>query len=296
MELQSWYLAHVKPNGKILRIPGVSPTPPDRLVWFTTTMASMRIMLITGADGASFAHELAAALDPLDELTVVAPIVGDHWSTWLKACPDLDALLDAPGTAQTFEVADQLAAIGYSPAWQRASDQHVATRLVRTELLGTGYSLTDASVAAATRAGVGYRLLPVSDDRAELHVVVGSEPHAIHVREYLQSPDHHEPSETVLVAEAWSASETVLATLAATDVLVLGPSSRTLSIDPVLRAPGFLDAVADDLPVLVVEHADPAPEALVRVAGLREADPGAAQSVPADPASVVERARQVAAR
>lgn len=256
-------------------------------------MAIMRITLITGADGASFAHDLATSLKPGDELTVIAPTVSDHWSTWLKASPDLDALLDPPGTAQTFGVADQLRTIGYSPAWQRASDQHVASRLVRTELLGTGYSLTDASIAAATRAGVGYRLLPVSDDRAELHVVVGPEPHAIHVREYLHEPDVHEPTETVLVAEAWSASETVLNTLGATDVLVLGPSSRTVSIDPVLRAPGFLDAVADDLPVLVVEHVDPAPEALVRVAGLREADPGAAQSVPADPAAVAALARQV---
>ena len=71
-------------------------------------MANMRITLITGADGASFAHALAAQLEPSDELTVVAPTVSDHWSTWLKACPDLDALLDPPGTRRTFEVADQL--------------------------------------------------------------------------------------------------------------------------------------------------------------------------------------------
>lgn len=259
-------------------------------------MTTMRITLITGADGAPFTRDLAAALDPGDELTVIAPTVGDHWSAWLKACPDLDALLDPPGIAATYAVADQLGAIGYSPVWQRTSDQRVATRLVRTELLGTGYSLTDASVAAATRAGVGYRLLPVSDDRAELHVVVGPEPHAIHIGEYLHDPAAHEPTETVLVAEAWSVSETVLAALATTDVLVLGPSSRTVSIDPVLRAPGFLDAVPHDLPVLVVEHADTAPEALVRVAGLREADPGAAQAVPADPATVIARAREVVAR
>lgn len=259
-------------------------------------MTSMRITLITGADGTSFAHDLAASLEPGDDLTVIAPTVGDHWATWLKACPDLDALLDPRGVEATFGVAEQLGAIGYSPAWQRASDQQIATRLVRTELLGTGYSLTDASIAAATRAGAGFRLLPVSDDRAELHVVVGPEPHAIHVREYLHDPAAHEPTETVLVAEAWSASASVLTALGETDVLVLGPSSRTLAIDPVLRAPGFLDAVPADLPVLVVEHVDTAPEALVRVAGLREADPGVAQSAPADPTAVASLARQVTAR
>jgi 2-phospho-L-lactate transferase/gluconeogenesis factor (CofD/UPF0052 family) len=257
-------------------------------------MTDMRITLITGADGAPFVHDLAAQLAPDDELTVIAPTVRDHWSAWLKACPDLDALLDSAAVVPSFAVADQLRSIDYSPSWQRTSDQHIASRLVRTELIGTGFSLTDASIAAAARSGLPYRLLPVSDDRAELHVVVGPEPHAIHIGEYLDAPDAHEPSETVLVAESWSVSSPVVTTLEAADVLVLGPSSRTLAIDPVLRAPGFLDAVRADLPVLVVEHADSAPEALVRVAGLREADPGAAQSVPADPAIVIARAREVA--
>ncbi|MET0446758.1 MAG: 2-phospho-L-lactate transferase CofD family protein, partial [Aeromicrobium sp.] len=233
-------------------------------------------------------------LDPSDELTVVAPTVRDQWSAWLKVCPDLDALLAPRDVAPTFAVADQLASIDY--AWQRASDQTVATRLVRTELLGTGYSLTEATLAAASRSGLGFRLLPVSDGRAELHVVVGPEPHAIHVAEYLVDPDAHEPTETLLVAEAWSASETVLAALGATDVLVLGPSSRTLAIDPLLRAPGVLDAIADSLPVLVVEHLDTAPEVLVQVAGLRETDPGAPEPVAADPSAVLDRARLAVAR
>jgi 2-phospho-L-lactate transferase/gluconeogenesis factor (CofD/UPF0052 family) len=257
-------------------------------------MAGMRITLITGADGAPFAHALAALLGPDDELAVVAPTVRDHWSAWLKASPDLDGLLAPPGVEPTYGVADQLAAIDYGQ--QRVSDQAVAMRLVRTELLGTGYSLTDATVAASKRSGAGFRLLPLSDDRAELHVVVGPDPHAIHVEEYLADPSAHEPTETLLVTETWSAAPAVLEAVGEADVLVLGPSSRTLAIDPVLRAPGVLDAIADDLPVLVVEHADPAPEALVRVAGLREADPGAAERVANDVGAVVRRAREVAVR
>ncbi|MBP2388929.1 2-phospho-L-lactate transferase CofD family protein [Aeromicrobium fastidiosum] len=256
----------------------------------------MRITLISGADGTAFARDLAAALAPSDELTVVAPIVGDHWSAWLKACPDLDGLLGAPGVPTTFAVADQLAAINYSPAWQRVSDQAVAARLVRTELVGTGYSLSEATLAAATRAGLPYRVLPMSDDRAELRVVVdGEEPHAIHLGEYLAAPGAHSPTETVLVAEAWTVSPSVVDQLRATDVLVLGPSSRTLAIDPVLRTPGLLDALPSTVPVLVVDHDDTAPADLVRVAGLRADDPGAAEHVPADAAAVAELVRRVVA-
>jgi len=254
----------------------------------------MRITLITGADGAAFAHELGSLLEP-GELTVIAPTVRDHWSAWLKACPDLDALLSPPGAPTTYAVADQLQAIDYSPAWQRPTDQTVAHRLVRSELVGTGYTLSDASAAAAARGGLPYRLLPMSDDRAELHVVVGGEePRAIHVGEYLAEPGAHEPSETVLVAESWTVAKAVEAVLAETDVLVLGPSSRTLAIDPVLRTPGLLDVVPDALPVLVVEHTDPAPADLVRVAGLRADDPGVAEPVAADAVTVLARARQVA--
>jgi LPPG:FO 2-phospho-L-lactate transferase len=255
----------------------------------------MRITLITGADGTDFARDLADALGDDGELTVVAPIVRDHWSAWLKASPDLDALLEPRGVSPTYAVADRLRAIDYSPAWQRTSDQTVATRLVRTELLGTGYSLSQATLAAATRSGLGYRLLPMSDDRAELHVVVeGEQPRAVHIGEYLADAEAYTPTETVLVAEAWTVSPTVATQLGETDVLLLGPSSRTLAIDPVLRTPALLDALPASVPVLVVDHVDTAPADLVRVAGLRAADPGAAEAVPADVPAVLDRIRQVA--
>ncbi|MFC5677757.1 2-phospho-L-lactate transferase CofD family protein [Aeromicrobium endophyticum] len=253
----------------------------------------MRITLITGADGVAFARDLAGALGAADELTVVAPIVRDHWSAWLKACPDLDALLEPADTSPTYAVADRLRAIDYSPAWQRTSDQTVATRLVRTELIGTGYSLSQATLAAATRSGLGYRVLPMSDDRAELHVVVeGKQPRAVHVGEYLADPGAYTPTETVLVAEAWTVSPSVVAQLRETDVLVLGPSSRTLAVDPVLRTPALLEALPDSVRVIVVDHADTAPADLVRVAGLRADDPGSPDSVPADVSAVVARIRQ----
>ncbi|QGG42198.1 hypothetical protein GEV26_12935 [Aeromicrobium yanjiei] len=294
VELQSCGLSHVKPNGKILGIPGVSPpcgTPSG-----ARHNGRMRITIVSGADGAPFVHDLAARLGPADQLTVIAPTVRDHWSAWLKASPDLDALLLVPGTPTTYAVADQLRTIEYSPTWQRTSDQDVATRLVRTELIGTGFSLTEATLAAATRSGLPYALLPACEQRAELHVVVGGdEPRAVHVEEYLADPAVHSPTETVLVAESLSVSPAVTTTLQQTDVLVLAPSSRTLAIDPVLRVPGFLDLVPADLPVVVVDHEDPAPADLVRVAGLREPDPGAVRTSPADAAAVVDLARRITA-
>jgi LPPG:FO 2-phospho-L-lactate transferase len=258
-------------------------------------MADMRITVIIGADGAPFAHDLAGRLTPEDELVAVVPTMRDRWSTGLKVCPDLDALLAVPGVATTHAVADELIAIGYSPAWQRPSDADVAGQLIRTELLGAGYTLTEATAAASARRGIGFTLLPASDDRAELHVVVpGAEGvRAMHIAEVLADPDSYDIQDLVLVAETWSASPAVRAAIESSDVVVLGPSSRTLAIDPVLRAPGVLEAFRGDVPVLVVDHEDSAPAELVRVAGLREADPGRPEPVAADAGAVLDRARKV---
>lgn len=254
----------------------------------------MRILLVSGGDGESFARALGDALGPDDSLDVIAPVVRDHWSAWLKASPDLDALVTRAGTPVTHTVADELASIDFSPGWQRADDRTVAARLVRTELIGSGFSLTEASVAAAARAHLAYRLLPMADDRAELHVVVGGdEPRAIHVEEYLADPATYSPTEVLLVTEGISLTKVASEALAEADVLVLGPSSRTLAIDPVLRTPGLREAVRADLPVLVVEHDDTAPADLVRVAGLREVDPGHAEPVATDVTAVLSRAREL---
>ena len=260
-------------------------------------MADMRITVIIGADGAPFAHDLAGRLGPEDELTVIAPTMRDRWATGLKVCPDLDALLAVGGAPQTYAVADELIAIGYSPAWQRPADADIAGQLIRTDLLGAGYTLTEATAATAARRDLRFTLLPASDDRAELHGVVPAAEgvRAVHIAEVLADPGAHDLQDLVLVAETWAASVAARTAIESSDVVVLGPSTRTLAIDPVLRAPGMLEAFRADVPVLVVEHDDSAPAELIRVAGLREADPGRPEPVPADAGAVLDRARKVAA-
>ncbi len=255
----------------------------------------MHITIVVGADGTSFVQDFAATLGADDELTVVAPTVRGHFSARLEASPDIDELLTT-GASPTYAVHEALEAVGYTPRWQRASDQAVAVRLVRTDLAATGVALTEATIAATIRASLPYRLLPMCDDRAEFRVVIGSDEdaRAIHVDEYLADPSSYDATQLLLIADQISISPALSQALVETDVLVLGPSSRTLVIDPVLRTPRFLELVGDDLPVLVVEHVETAPDDLVRVAGLQQPDPGRAESVSADPAAVIDRIRQLA--
>ncbi len=218
----------------------------------------MRLVLLTGGEGADLAHALSGLFSVDDSLDVVVPVTRDLWGHGLKMCPDVDAFLALQGSAgATFAVADELAAVGFSPAWMRPSDADVARQLVRTELLQAGYTLGDATAAMATRASLPFGLHPVSNDRAELHVVVEGPDgrRAVHVAEYLVDPDAHRAVDATIVTTSWSVSEPVREILTRADVVVLGPSSPVLSIDPLFATPGLLDLLT--APVLGVDRAEP---------------------------------------
>ena len=223
----------------------------------------MRIVLLTDGNGASLAHDLVAQLEDGDTLDVVAPVTRDLWTNGLKCCPDLDAFLTLPRTTPpTFAVADELAAVGFSPSWMRPSDRDIAWQIVRTELLQAGYTLSDATTAMSARASLPFRLLPVSDDRAELHVVV-EEPdgrRALHVEEYLAGPHHPRPVGITIVTRTWAASASVCVELDAADAIVLGPSSPVFALGPLLTAPGLRDHMT--APVLEVERVATEPAGL----------------------------------
>jgi LPPG:FO 2-phospho-L-lactate transferase len=256
----------------------------------------MRITLIAGAFGRTFVHRLAAELNDDDTLTVVSPTVRGHVSAGLAASPDLDALLSPPGQVETFQTYDALQNLGYSPDWQRASDQAVAARLIRTELTATGATLTDATRAAAAAYRLPFDLVPMSDQRAEFRVVLGTDsPTAVHVEDYLANPDQGQATQLLLVTENMQASPAALEALSQADVLVVAPESRTLVVDPVLRTPGIGEAIGADLPVLVADATDLAPADLVAAAGALEPIPGRTHAVAADARAVLELARSLVA-
>ena len=208
----------------------------------------MRIVFLTDGDGSDLAHRLAALVTDDDTLDVVVPVTRDHWTHGLKCCPDVDAFLTLPRddiAAPTFTVADELAAVGFSPSWVRPSDAEIARQIQRTELLQAGYTLGAATTAMAARVSLPFGLLPASDDRAELHVVV-EEPdgrRAVHVAEYLADPELYRPVEATIVSASWEVSAPVREAVGHADVILFSPSSPVLDVDPLLATPGLRDAM-----------------------------------------------------
>ena len=232
-------------------------------------MVLMHLTLLCGAESAGFARDLAELLDEDDELSLVFNTARDMWAHGLKRSPDADALVAALDRGApripTYAVADDLASLGAEPSWFRPSDQDIALQLVRTELMQAGFSLTEVTAALGARRGIATRLLPMTDDRVEQHVVTDGPDgnRAIHVEEFLARHGDQVAKDLVLVADDWKASREALAAIDSADVIVFGPASLSLTLMSLLRTPGLVEAIAaSTAPVVDVRTVDTAPESL----------------------------------
>jgi LPPG:FO 2-phospho-L-lactate transferase len=196
------------------------------------------------------------------QVTVVANTADDIWMHGLKICPDLDTVMYTLGggidrergwgrTDETWSVKEELAAYGVEPTWFGLGDRDVATHLVRTEMLEAGYPLSAVTTALCARWRPGVRLLPMSDDRVETHVVVDdaeqpSGQRAVHFQEYWVRMRAEVPARAVVPVGLDRAAPApgVLEAIGEADVVVLPPSNPVVSLGTILGVPGVRDALA----------------------------------------------------
>ncbi len=229
----------------------------------------MRITALAGGiGGARFLRGLLAALGPGDHgnadgagehLVTVVGNTGDDLTVFgLRVCPDLDTVTYTLGggiseergwgrEGESFTVKDELAAYDVQPQWFGLGDKDIATHLVRTQMLAAGFTLSQVTAALCARWRPGVRLLPMSDDRVETHVVVESDGtrRAIHFQEWWIRLHAEVPAlEFVSVgADEAEPAPGVLAAIADADVVLLPPSNPVVSIGSILAVPGIRDAL-----------------------------------------------------
>jgi LPPG:FO 2-phospho-L-lactate transferase len=221
-----------------------------------------------GIGGARFLRGLRRVVSPDDELTVIGNTADDIWMFGLKICPDLDTVMYTLGDGidddrgwgrrdETWRIKGELAAYGVEPTWFGLGDRDLATHIVRTQMLSAGYPLSAVTRALCVRwlpesDRPAVRLLPMSDDRVETHIVVDdqSEPsgrRAIHFQEYWVRL-HAEPvvRDVVVVGvdEAAAAPGVVDAILDA-DAVILPPSNPIVSIGTILGVKDIAVALQD---------------------------------------------------
>ncbi|MEU6426032.1 2-phospho-L-lactate transferase [Microbispora sp. NPDC046973] len=220
----------------------------------------MRIVSLAGGiGGARFLRGLKAAA-PDSEITVIGNTGDDITLFGLRVCPDLDTVMYTLGggineeqgwgrAGETFTVKEELAAYGMEPQWFGLGDRDFATHIIRTQMLGAGYPLSQVTEALCDRWRPGVRLLPMSDDRTETHVVVSDEAgrRAVHFQEWWVRLRASVPAEQIVLVGADEARPApgVLDAIAAADVVILPPSNPVVSIGTILQIPGIRAALED---------------------------------------------------
>ncbi len=220
----------------------------------------MRIVVLAGGiGGARFLRGLKAAA-PEADITVIGNTGDDIHLFGLKVCPDLDTVMYTLGggiheeqgwgrAEETFTVKEELAAYGVGPEWFGLGDRDFATHIVRTQMLGAGYPLSAVTEALCARWQPGVRLLPMSDDRIETHVLVeiDGERRAVHFQEYWVRLRASVPAHAVVPVGAETAKPApgVLEAIAAADVIVFPPSNPVVSVGTILAVPGVREAIAE---------------------------------------------------
>jgi LPPG:FO 2-phospho-L-lactate transferase len=215
--------------------------------------------LAGGIGGARFLRGVKAAL-PKADVTVIGNTGDDIILHRLNISPDLDTVMYTLGGGisaqrgwgredETFTVAAELKEYGVGPEWFGLGDRDLATHLVRTQMLAAGYPLSEVTAALCQRWRPGVRLLPMSDDRVETHVVITDDQgrRAIHFQEWWLRLRAGVPAEAIVSVGAPEAKPApgVLDALAEADVVLLPPSNPVVSIGSILAVPGIRDGVRE---------------------------------------------------
>jgi LPPG:FO 2-phospho-L-lactate transferase len=219
----------------------------------------MRITVLAGGVGAArFLRGLRRAA-PEAEITVIGNTGDDITLFGLRVCPDLDTVMYTLGgginedqgwgrDAETFSIRAELAAYEASPDWFTLGDKDFATHIRRSQLLAAGQPLSAVTAALCRRWQPGVRLLPMSDDPVETHVVLAGsgEDHVVHFQEWWVRMHAAMPAAQIVASGAEQARPApgVLDAIEAADVVLFPPSNPVVSIGTILAVPGIRAAVA----------------------------------------------------
>ncbi|MGI8613987.1 MAG: 2-phospho-L-lactate transferase [Nocardioidaceae bacterium] len=223
----------------------------------------MRITALSGGvGGARFLRGLCDVLGDDDQVTVVGNTADDIWLFGLKICPDLDTLMYTLGggideqrgwgrSDETWRAQEELAAYGVQPTWFGLGDRDLATHVVRTQMLRAGYPLGEVTAALCARWQPGVRLLPMSDDRVETHILIDDDAaagrRAVHFQEYWVGMRAAPPVRGVVAVgvETATAAPGVVEAVLEADVVLLPPSNPIVSIGTIVAVAQIGQAVRE---------------------------------------------------
>jgi LPPG:FO 2-phospho-L-lactate transferase len=198
-------------------------------------------------------------------ITAIVNTGDDMWLTGLRIAPDLDTIMytlagvndEVRGWGRIGEserVSAELREYGVGWPWFTLGDLDLGTHITRSHYLRSGLTLTETTERITARWDLGVRLLPVTNDEVETHVVV-EDGSSMHFQEWWTKHRSALPARSFVQQNIASASPApgILESIASADVILFAPSNPVVSIGTVLGIPGVREAViAASAPVVGV--------------------------------------------
>jgi LPPG:FO 2-phospho-L-lactate transferase len=220
------------------------------------------VALSGGVGGAKLVVGLAAKVEP-GRLLVIANSGDDFEHLGLTICPDADTLLyagaglDNPKTGwgrrdETWTFMRTLGDLG-GPSWFQLGDGDLALHVLRSERLRKGEALSAITDDVRRRLGIGFRIVPMSDD--PVRTWVATDEGRLPFQDWFVGR-HCEPRVTALAfvgAENARPAPGLVGAIEAPglEAIVICPSNPLISIAPIL-AVGGLRAAIERAPAPVV--------------------------------------------
>lgn len=210
----------------------------------------MRVAVLCGGVGAARLLRGLTQVVADDDLTAIVNVGDDMNLHGLHISPDIDTitytLSDSVSAergwgleGETWQAMDMLRRYG-GHDWFGLGDRDLGTHLYRTQRLAEGADLTTVTAEIVQAWGLGFTVLPVTNDRLRTYVTTDVEGE-ISFQEYFVRLQHAVSVTAVRFegAESSTPATGVLQAIETADRIVIAPSNPVVSIDPVLAVPGI---------------------------------------------------------
>jgi len=212
-----------------------------------------RVVALAGGVGAARLLRGLVRVVSADDVVIVGNTGDDFEFHGLHVSPDLDIVMytlagvvdEVKGwgvAGDTFSCLGMLERLGFE-AWFKLGDRDVAVQMVRTDLLKSGVSLSEAVAELCRLLGVRARLVPMSDDSVRTVVLSGCM--RLGFQEYFVKRGARDEVAGVLFEGCDRAKPApgVVEAISGAERVVVCPSNPVLSIEPILSVPGIRDAL-----------------------------------------------------
>jgi LPPG:FO 2-phospho-L-lactate transferase len=192
---------------------------------------------------------------PEEKITVVVNTAEDIWVSGNLITPDIDTVLYLLSGRldiskwwgvkdDTYRTHEAMKELGYDEVMM-LGDIDRATHIMRSDLIRSGLTLTEAIIGLSKSFGVKANVFPMSDD--SVSSMINTPEGKMHFQDFWVGK-HGEPEVLEVCQEGIekaSISPAVLGALEREDNVLIGPSNPITSIGPIIELPGMRDILKE---------------------------------------------------